>query len=198
MWCVSGNYLMRGCFCCEQTHGDFLEAAWKKKGGGSCDVLLEQTLERTRDVWKGYKDNPADCGKCSGTGSSYNSLLVFAEDAACCWFTVPLFAGHHLSWVHREKYTKELLVVFWQLLATSMGSGQLAEPHSFFWVYLHLLIHEWCLWVDQTTTADSCELNCWYPDNEDWNWPPGTICKQVHTSFALLTFPFHHLWWVVG
>lgn len=26
---------------------------WKLRGKGACDVLLEQILERTREVWKG-------------------------------------------------------------------------------------------------------------------------------------------------
>jgi hypothetical protein len=49
---------------------------------------------------------------------------------------------------HREKCTKKLVVVFWQLLATSSDSGRLAEPCDFFWIDLLLLIHEWCLQMD--------------------------------------------------
>jgi hypothetical protein len=30
----------------------------------------------------------------------------------------------------------------------------------FFWNELLLLIHEWCLQVDEAVIADSCELNC--------------------------------------
>jgi hypothetical protein len=33
---------------------------WKLPGKGECDVLLEQTLERTCDVGKEYKYNPTD------------------------------------------------------------------------------------------------------------------------------------------
>jgi hypothetical protein len=36
--------------------------------------------------------------------------------------------------------------MFWQLLAASMDSGQLAKSRSFFW--MELLIREWCLQVD--------------------------------------------------
>jgi hypothetical protein len=62
-------------FCGGQSHGDFLEAAYKK--GGACDVLLEQTLERTHDVWKGYKYNPTDkWTTLCGIGSPCHSLLV--------------------------------------------------------------------------------------------------------------------------
>ena len=36
-------------FSLRQTVDSFLEAAWLR----ACDVLLEQILDRTRDVWKG-------------------------------------------------------------------------------------------------------------------------------------------------
>ncbi|EDL77575.1 5,10-methenyltetrahydrofolate synthetase (5-formyltetrahydrofolate cyclo-ligase), isoform CRA_a [Rattus norvegicus] len=77
----------------------------------------------------------------------------------------------------REKH--QLLVVFLQLLAASTDLGQLAEPLSFFW--MELLIHEWCLQVDSVPATDSCELNCRYPDTEDWNQHPHppTISKQM-------------------
>jgi len=35
---------------------------WKLLGKGACGGLLEQMLERTRDVWKGYKYSPTDSG----------------------------------------------------------------------------------------------------------------------------------------
>jgi hypothetical protein len=49
---------MRGCFV-ENRHVVFF---WKIPGKGACDVLLEQTLERTCDVWKQFKYNPIDSG----------------------------------------------------------------------------------------------------------------------------------------
>jgi hypothetical protein len=58
--------------------------------------------------------------------------------------------------------------------------GKLAEPCGFFWIKLALLIHEWCLQVNQTTTADSCELNCSYPDKEDGNLPQRTVSEKIH------------------
>ena len=92
-------------------------------------------------------------------------MLVFTDQALWYWITLPLFAGHFLSWFHKEKHYQrtsgfsgsfpsllwipELLVVFWQLLAASVDSRQLAELHGFFWIKLLLLIHEWCLLVDQ-------------------------------------------------
>ena len=52
------------------------------------------------------------------------------------------------------------MVVFWRILAPSVDSSQLTKPPGFFWVELLLLIHEWCLGVDQATKAKSCGLNC--------------------------------------
>jgi hypothetical protein len=49
---------MRECFA-EIRHAVFF---WKLPGERACDVLLEWTLERTRDVCKGYKCNPTDSG----------------------------------------------------------------------------------------------------------------------------------------
>ena len=46
-------------------------------------------------------------------------MLVFTEDVVWYWFALPFFAGHCLSLLHREKRTREFLVVFQQLLATS-------------------------------------------------------------------------------
>jgi hypothetical protein len=83
------------------------------------------------------------------------------DKAVWHWFALPQFAGLHLSQLCRKKGIKELLVVFWQLLATLTDSGHLAEPGSFFWIKLPLLIHEWCFQVGQAAAAaDSCELNC--------------------------------------
>ena len=31
---------------------------WKQTGKRACDVLLERTVERMRDVWRGNKYNP--------------------------------------------------------------------------------------------------------------------------------------------
>ena len=50
-------------------------------------------------------------------------ILIFADNAVWYWFALPLFAGHHLSLLHRNKHTKELVVVLQWLLATSTYSG---------------------------------------------------------------------------
>jgi hypothetical protein len=49
----------------------------KLPGKGARDVLLEQMLERTCDVWKGSKYNPIDSGRQCGIGLPCPSLLVF-------------------------------------------------------------------------------------------------------------------------
>ena len=61
-------------------------------------------------------------------------------------------------------------MVFQQLPTTCVDTGQLAEPYSVFWIYLPLLIREWCLrvlpllayeWcllVDRTAADDFCDL----------------------------------------
>jgi hypothetical protein len=49
------------------------------------------------------------------------------------------------------------------------------------------------LWVEQATAADSCELNCWFPDNIDWICSKELFLNRSTFSFALLTFPFHSL-----
>ena len=48
---------MGGCFA-ENRHVVFF---WKQPGKGTCGVVLEQMLERTRDIWKEYEDNSTDC-----------------------------------------------------------------------------------------------------------------------------------------
>jgi hypothetical protein len=49
---------MRGCFAENRYIMFFL----KLSGKGACDVLLEWMLERTRDVWKGYRYIPINNG----------------------------------------------------------------------------------------------------------------------------------------
>ena len=51
-------------------------------GKRTCDVLLEQMLERTRDVWKKYKYSPIDSGHHSGISMPCHTLPVFATH---CW-----------------------------------------------------------------------------------------------------------------
>lgn len=154
---------------------------WKQTGKRVSDCFLEQMLERTKDVWKGFKYNPTN----SGIHLSCYSLLLFL---GLCWYwslltmvwpcvTLLDFQDDSMTLVHlsffddncllrldREKFTKELLMIFWQLLAVSTEMVWLVE--SFFWIELPLLISEWCLPVDWADSADFCELKCWYHDNK--------------------------------
>jgi hypothetical protein len=110
--------------------------------GGSLEkghlmFLLEWKLERTHDVGKGYKYSPTVSGGCwmvCYTLPFFTSycwallMLVFTDYTGWYWYALPLFVGHCFSLFHREKNTKNLLVVFLWLLATSMNLGGLAEP----------------------------------------------------------------------
>jgi hypothetical protein len=87
-------------------------------------------------------------------GKSISVTQQRVDDTVWYWFTLPLFAGHYLWWLCREKCTKELPAMFWQLLATSTDLGPLTELCGFFWIKLLLLICICCLQVDLATTAD--------------------------------------------
>ena len=63
---------MGGCFA-ENRHMVFF---WKLSEKGACDVLLERTLKKTHDVWKGYKYNPTD---------SELGCMVLVRLAILCW-----------------------------------------------------------------------------------------------------------------
>ena len=90
---------MGGCLA-ENRHVVFL---WKLPGKGAWDVWLEQTLERTRDVYKGYKYNPTDSGWHCGIGSSCHSLLIFANSAVWYYFASPsLLIIVHCDFVERN------------------------------------------------------------------------------------------------
>ena len=65
--------------CAENRH---MVLFWKPSGERACDVLLEQTPERTCDVWKEYKYNPTDDGQHSGISSPcllLSSLLIITS-----------------------------------------------------------------------------------------------------------------------
>ncbi len=53
-------------------------------------------------------------------------------NAVWYWFALPLFAGHCHDLVERMKPTKELVMVFWRLLAAYVNLGGLAEPFGVF------------------------------------------------------------------
>jgi hypothetical protein len=45
--------------------------------------------------------------------------------------------------------------------------------------------------LDQTSVADSCELDCCYPDKTDWICSKELFLNRPTSFFALLTFTFH-------
>lgn len=127
----------------------------------------------------------------SGSHRWASLTLVFADDAVWRWFTLLFFVGHHLLWLHREKHTRELLVVSRWLLATS-------EVWGFFWTEPPLLLRECCVQVGWAAAADLWELNCWYPDSIDWVHSKEPFLNRPISSFALLTSPLLYFWWMVG
>lgn len=57
---------------------------WKLPGEGACDVWLELErcpLERTRDVWKGYKYNQQTADDAVWRWFTCSSVLVFTDHA---------------------------------------------------------------------------------------------------------------------
>lgn len=110
-----------GSICCwEQTYGIFLEVAWTK--GISCFATAHSwenmwCLERVW-IWP---------------NKQWKTLWY--------WFIWPLFAGHCLLWLHREKCNKDHLVVLWWLFATFTDLGPLSKDLDFL--------------LDETVFADS-------------------------------------------
>jgi hypothetical protein len=108
------------------------------------------------------------------------------------WFAFQCFSDLHLSWLCRQMHTKEVFMVFCLLFATSMDSWKSGRASWFLldghvatdlclvfaaWTGLPQLI---CLWW--------FGLDCWYPDNEDWNHSQRTNSEQVHYPYVLLNF----------
>ena len=53
--------------------------------------------------------------------------------------------------------------------------------------------HCWFVWgvqIDRATAADSCELNCWYPDNADWIDSKELFLTRSSSSSALINLSF--------
>lgn len=174
-WFFSGNCFVRGCSA-EDRH---VVLFWKLPDERACDVLLEQMFERTRDVLRESKYNPAKSGQCSCTHLPCTSLLVIV---GLCWYWS--FLKTLLHWfallssmtftcdsIHRNTPKN----FWWLLLVAPMDSYKLAEPH-FFWIKPLVLICVWCFAVGQ---------DCWQQRLES---PERTISKQVHNSCLLLTF----------
>jgi hypothetical protein len=65
--------------------------------------------------------------------------LVIADNALWFWFTLPLFAGHRFVMTLLKQHQNQQqdnnnspLVMFLQLLATSVDPEELVEPGGFF------------------------------------------------------------------
>jgi hypothetical protein len=86
-------------------------------------------------------------------------------------------------------------VVVWQLFATSTDLGWLAEPISFFWTVLLLLIHE--LEMDWLANSDFCWTKLLISWQCRLNCSKEVFLNRSTSCFTLLTFPFHY-YWVVG
>lgn len=157
--CFSGICLMRRCF----PEADMWE-----------DFLLRQTLERMHDLWKGYKYNPTNGEQQPCIGLPCNVSLFFTN----LW----------LSWLSREIHAKELLVIFWLLLAASTDlfqfSGALRyilDPGVATDLYLVLanyigLLLLICVWY--------FGLGFWNSDNEDWNGPRELLLNQCTSPLS--------------
>jgi hypothetical protein len=81
------------------------------------------------------------------------------------------FTGFHVSWLCRGKHIKELLAVFWLLLAAPSDSRWFVGSRGFFWFELLLLIP-----VD------------WTADNKDWNRP-----KELLLTRSMSSCPINYL-----
>ena len=81
--------------------------------------------------------------------------LVFTDNTVGYWFVLSFFAGHHLLWLHREKCTKELLVVFLEASCYFDGLRPIASTLRFL--------------LDKTALAGLCIVfssglssHCWF------------------------------------
>lgn len=142
-------------FCWEQTIcGIYLEAVlWED----IYDIFLEWTIETMCDVLKEYKYNHTDCERMI---LHWFTLQCFTD---LCWRhpcirlpcnTLLVFSDLGLSWLHREKYTKELFMVafchFHRLMlicwSLTVSSGS--------WCCYQLMFS--LCWLDWTANTDLC------------------------------------------
>jgi hypothetical protein len=114
-------------------------------------------------------------------------LLTFADDnlALVC---LAFFTGHCLSWLHRDKHSKELLVVF-----------QLPPP-PLQWTHADRLVGRG-LWPPLDRVSSCCWFSFgvllvdWTVNNEDWNSPKELFLnKSMYVSLVLLTIFLPSLW----
>ena len=101
------------------------------------------------------------------------------------------------AWNTKDKHTTKLFLIFRWLLATSADSDWLArlEVSSAWTAVADLWVVDASGW---SYSADLCDLNYWDPDYKDWNRPKELFPNRSTSPYALLTFPSHDPWWVVG
>ena len=128
---------------------------------GSCrctcgnTVCVKENYRNFVHTWRGNFCFPWSLS-CVMWCFSGNCLVKGCFSEADTWDNDP-----SLSWLCREKHTKELLVVFNCFLPL-----QRTPANS--WIKLQLLIHAWCF---------ASGLDCWQRRLES---PQRTISKQVH------------------
>jgi hypothetical protein len=135
---------------------------------GSClekENVLEPMLEMAH-VWRWYKYNPANSTQCSDTGLPATLL-----------------------WLHTEKCTKELLLIFWNLLATSRDLGN--------WQSLKVSSGSNCPANSGMLFSRGLSYCCWFVQIElliSWQWrlelPQRTVSKQVKITLCSINFSF--------
>ena len=155
---------------------------WKHPGERTCDVFLEQMLEWTCDVWKGYKYNPTDSEWC---------WVVLVRLVILCWSSFVMISLREIHqknfwWCSSGFLTLLLTQAAWRSLEVSSGSSCLSRFVSGVCECLELPL------------LTSFEWTPWYPDNTDWNCYKELFLNRFTSFFALLIFPFHYLQWVVG
>ena len=120
----------------------------------------------------------------------------------------------HLATLCWALLTLVLIGNCWSLLA--LTSVERNTPRNFWWCSSDFLVLSQTrdAWQSLAVSSES-NCHCWFMSGVcKWielplllirvNWqgkqnhPKRTISKQPTSSFALLTFPFHCLWWVVG
>ena len=180
MWCFWKLSYER-MLCWEQTGGVFQEAA--RGQGEAHEVWLEWMLERTCDIWKGYKYNPADTGQWMlwhwFTLLRFASLrwalltLVFTDDTSWYWLTLSSLVSIVYCDFHRKKKVPKHFLGY----------------SSSFLLLLQTRDNWKSLWL---SSGSNCELNCWYPDNKDQNRPKEPFLNRFtspcpnNLSFPLL------------
>ena len=136
----SGNCLMRGCF------------AWSRHMGG-CSAENRHMVF----FWKLSGKRAYDAFARTDTWENMWCINITQKPVEDAWFVLPFFAGHCLSWLHREKHhqrtSRDVLVascIFWRLghFRTSwfpMNSTTIAD----LWIVFSsgLSCYCWFLWT---------------------------------------------------